>query len=219
MKSSSTFFIQRYSLSTSILLGTLFGLASFLVSDNGVTPEKYLEIYQKGKTKFEQRHLTDEIHYALKYIPQELKLINLEKKGAMNQELFDEFKKDDKNYHEFLMQLSIPSFGDEFLKFKLDEGMTYEERLKYYSFEMKNDIKLVVDKQDTLPCTTYIFERNFGASPNASFTLGFELPRSYDQFTILLNDKAFGNNDLTFDYLRKDIKLLPTLKNYKKWKK
>ena len=212
------FFLKRYYWSTTILLGFLFGLTSFLVLDNGVTPEKYLEIYQKEKSKFEKRRLTDEIHYALKYIPQELKLISLEKKGAMNQELFDEFKKDGKNYHEFLMQLSIPSFGAEFLKFKLDEGMTYEERLNYYSFEMKKDIKIIIDKDDTLFCSSYTFERNFGASPNASFSIGFELPRSYNQLTILVDDKVFGNEHLSFDYLRKDIKVLPTLKNYKKWK-
>ncbi|MBL1281088.1 MAG: hypothetical protein COA33_012480 [Fluviicola sp.] len=159
-----------------------------------------------------------EVVYKVQYVPLELKLIQLDKKGAMSEPLYTQYKNDRKHYVEFLLQVSIPNFGEEFLKYETSES-SYESRLDYYSFQFKNDIRFIFDQKDTVLCDEFIFERNFGISPNASFVIGTSITKKYSQISVLVNDRVLSDRKVIFDFSNKDIKKLPSLKKYNKWKK
>ncbi len=200
------------------LLGSLL-VSAFSMSPFGVDPEEYLKVFNANKISLSQKTTVNSFEYSLMYVPNELRLISLEKKGALTDEIYKEFTIDRKNYMEFLLQINIPNSGANFLDYASNEEDSYEDKLKYYSFTMKEDILIILDGADTLNCSEYVFERNFGASPKGSFTIGFSDISNFNTIEIRLTNKMMGNDPVVFNFSKKELEVLPTLKNYKKWKR
>jgi len=209
-----SYFLRVFSFVLVLLLGASIQVMDF----KKVDPQKYLEIYTQNRAQTTKSELVDNIQYKIQYVPLELKLIQLHKKGAMSESVYDQYQFDKKKYVEFLFQISIPEFGGEFLKYESNET-SYNQRLDYYSFNLKDDIRIVLDKSDTVLCSEFIFERNFGSSPNGSFILGANISNKYKQLTVIINDRVLTSQELKFNFSYQDFKKLPSLKKYNKWKK
>lgn len=195
------------------LVVTTVLLCSFQSVVTGVSPDKFKAIYKKHQGKLVKNIAVHELNYSVAYVPVEMKIINLQKKKALSKVEINAIYAEYKKSKEFLLQLSISQFTNEWLKNRLDEGMDYSERVEYISFQMKNDIKFVLDKKDTIPCSNYIYERNFGTSPVTSIIIGFDTEKKYKKVEIILKDQLFNNDQLTFSFNSKDMNALPKLKN------
>ena len=78
------------------------------------------------------------------------------------------------------------------MKLGLEQKEDYYLRLKYYSFDIQNDLKLI-DGQDTMKCVFSHFERTYGILPYIKIVTAFEKSKKQG------GDKIFSYNDKTFN--------------------
>ncbi len=90
------------------------------------------------------------------------------------------------------------------------EGMA---RIPYFSFSLKNDLKLLEDGQE-LPCVLFLFSRNYNLAPTLDFALGFEASPSGNRVDKIFRyeDKIFGLGIVQLAVTAEALKALPTLK-------
>lgn len=145
--------------------------------------------------------ITQELHmqandFRIQYVPADLQV--LADKGAVSKE--ERSKYDGYAY----FRLSVQNEGFE------PQGDT----LSYLNFNMGNDLMLVMDKGDTIPCIFYQKIAN-GNKHRHDFMVVFEepAPHTLDEhdFRFVYADKVFGTNPVSFRFKGKDLKNIPQL--------
>jgi hypothetical protein len=85
----------------------------------------------------------------------------------------------------------------------------YFEKLQYY-INAQSDFKLVIDDSDTLECSLYHFERNFGSAPYINVNIGFKRDREItNNVTLLYFDRVFSNGLIKYKYDEEKLNQLP----------
>jgi hypothetical protein len=131
-----------------------------------------------------------DVNLTLKYISNEqMALRDLDDLSKATQASFDSILKGYDSLLFFNLEVSIDHFNEELLHYKPEQGASFEERVAYYSFDMQKNICIVVAEKDTIPCTMYHYERNYGVSPKNTFMLGFEA--SHLKNAVLIYDNQF----------------------------
>ena len=119
-----------------------------------------------------------EVNVKLRHISgEEMALREIGDLSKATQAMFDSAAKAYQGKLYFNLELSIDGFNEELMHYRPDPSgseAAFEERVSYYSFGMQKDSFIVVAEKDTIPCTMYHYERNYGVSPNNRFMLGFE---------------------------------------------
>ena len=119
-----------------------------------------------------------EVNFKLRHISgEEMALREFGDLPKATQAMFDSAAKAYEGKLYFRLEISIDGFNEELMHYRPDASgseAAFEERVSYYSFGMQKDICIVVAEKDTIPCTMYHYERNYGVSPNNRFMLGFE---------------------------------------------
>lgn len=185
-----------------------------------LSPVEYQNWYGKNKENFVQSQVVDVYKYDLMLIPTDLKLLNYTNNNKLSQAEVKEFLKIHENSIEFSLKIEIPENGTiEFLKYPGSNGKTYDERLKYYAFELQKNIQLKTSNGKTYSCQDYVFERSFDIQPNATMTFSFDRPKDKKNFQVLINDNGFKEVKLVFSFESKKINKSPKLKYSTIWNK
>lgn len=199
----------------SILL--LFLLASFTVQWCKVQPDEFLNEFQQHKPHFERSYPDSIAHYELKLIPRELQVIQAVRQSKLTPQEAQTWLTSKDETYDFMLRISIPELGrTEFLKKELDQ-MDYEARLKYYAFELKNDISATIDGNH-VGITDYHFERDFGIGPHGVFRFSVPRRKKDKELVLVINDKVYGTRSALFVLDVKKMNKLPKLKHIDKWK-
>ena len=170
--------------------------------------EDYVAGLKNEKTNVLSKTIGD-VTYNLIYKPADYVML-MENKN-LNKELFDSIKNDYRKMEYYTLELVINNFNDEILKYKTRSPEEYSEKVDYYSFRFQQDVFEVIEK-DTLKCTSYHFERNYGISPKIRFNLAFASSVSEADRTIYINDKYLGTGPVKMTFSKKDLNNLPELK-------
>lgn len=143
---------------------------------SSVTDVKAFVADEEKKKNYETK--IQEVNFKLRHISgEEMALREIGDLSKATQAMFDSAAKAYQGNLYFNLELSIDGFNEELMHYRPDPSgseAAYEERVSYYSFGMQKDISIVVGEKDTIPCTMYHYERNYGVSPNNRFMLGFE---------------------------------------------
>jgi hypothetical protein len=100
-----------------------------------------------------------------------------------------------------------------YLKIDLVAKNDYYARLKYFSFEIQNDLKLI-DGADTLKCVFSHFERTYGITPYIKIVTAFEKnPTSKNDLYFTYHDQLFNNGIIILPVKQKALKNIPKIKN------
>ncbi|WP_234387196.1 hypothetical protein [Aquimarina sp. Aq78] len=83
----------------------------------------------------------------------------------------------------------------------------YESAVKYMSFTIENDFKIVTQSGDTIPCLGTTFERNFKVAPFKRLLLHFGNILPEENIKLIYEDHLFGNGILKFKFTETPIKL------------
>jgi hypothetical protein len=83
----------------------------------------------------------------------------------------------------------------------------YEEAVKYLSFQISNDFKIVTSSGDTIKCSGSLFERNFKVAPFKRALLYFDNINPADNIQLLYQDRLFGNGMIKFNFKETPLKL------------
>lgn len=110
----------------------------------------------------------------------------------------------------FKLRISIDEFHDEIIKYNIRNDNEYEERVKYFSFYMQNNFKLI-DGIDTLPCVMFNYERTFNLTPNSNFQIAFPSTLNKASKTLVYDDIYLGTGKVMLTINKEKIKLIPKI--------
>jgi len=184
----------------------LYSFTSKLSIVGKLTPQKYVAYIAQNEAKISKKQESNGIVYELKYIPTDLLFLNYMKGRGFTKKEHAAFQKDNHESSTFQFRISTPQNGSiEFLKHPIQNGKSYEERVKYYSFELQNDIYLTDGDGNKYACTGYVFERNFGIQPYGIIHLVFPIDASKKEITVSINDNGIATNHVQFEFAKKDL--------------
>lgn len=98
------------------------------------------------------------------------------------------------------------------LKFKVSGTEEYNERLDYFLNAAREEITLDYGNTRLKP-TGYLFENNYGLTPNETMVVGFEIPDEAPREDMLLvyNDRLLRNGIIKIMFYKKDTKKISLL--------
>jgi len=184
-------------------------VTQFITSD-GVNREGLMRWLNDNKPKLEREREMDEVQYTLRYQPKEYMALLESGFNAPDSIV----RKDLQHYtgmQSFNLRIAIKDYQFEALKYHVKGDQAYDARVKYCAFTMQNDISLLLDGKDTIPCCLFHFERSFDASPVCTFMIGFSQEmidkknKNYHDATIMFYDRLFDKGIIKFRFERNDI--------------
>jgi len=177
-----------------------------------LSPANYVNWVKDPKNGLQKEKQIKDLIFSLLYQPAEYVICQDRKKESISSE---ELKKELDAHSEleyYNLKIGAKDYNGELLKYDLESGHDYKERVEYYAFKFEKDIKMVVGI-DTVPCSIFHFERTFDVAPYSSFLLGFKIPlknKGKDR-TIVIDDKIFNKGTVKFLFSEKRISTLPKL--------
>ena len=177
-----------------------------------MTVDEFISWSREGDNGLNKTKDISDIKYKLSYLPAPV-MAFLELRSEEYNDV--KFKTTSENYSAmtyFNFRMEAIDGTGELLKHNLQSPAQYEERVKYISFEMQNDLFLVQGK-DTLFPGLYHFERVFEIAPYATVMFAFdnELFNSKEEFTIVYYDRLFDKGYVKFNYKNKQLINLPNI--------
>lgn len=154
----------------------------------------------------------EKIEFQLQYMPAEYMVVKMYK-DSLNTLNNVRLKASAKGYEQlqyFKLRISIDDFNDEIVKYNIRNDFEYEERVKYYSFNMQHRLKLI-DGNDTLPCVMYNYERTFNLTPNSNFQLAFPVTGNKSNKTLIIDDLYLGTGKVMMALPEEKIKSIPQI--------
>jgi hypothetical protein len=177
-----------------------------------MTPNEFATWCADEENSLTKERIVSEMKYRLSFLPAESMAL-LELRG----EDYDagKFNKALENYSEmtyFNFRVEVTNGKSELLKYQLTSPGQYEERVKYYSFQIEKDICLV-QGSDTIQPGLCQFERIFEVAPYANLMFAFD-NKKFDrsrEFTIVYNDRIFEKGLIKYNYKSKQLINLPNI--------
>jgi hypothetical protein len=151
------------------------------------------------------------INYTLQYKPLDYVIVRELREDVSDKKKMDEIKKEYGKFDYYTLEITIDEFKDEILKYNVRSENDYAERVKYYAFKFQNDLKMI-QEGDTVNCTSYHFERNYGLSPKIRFLLAFQKANDLKERTFICNEPFLGNSVVKINLDPNLLKDIPSLK-------
>jgi hypothetical protein len=155
-----------------------------------------------------------EVNFKLSYMSSEAMAIReLGDLSKATQASFDTLVKSYDSLMFFDLEISIDHFNEEMIHYGpvLRDEASFENRVAYYSFGMQKDICLTIAGKDTVPCTVYHYERNYGVSPQNHFMLGFRASRVKDA-VLVYHNQLLATGPVKFALKEQDLLYHPKIK-------
>lgn len=156
---------------------------------NELSPKQYVSWLKKSSNGLRVQQDGEAFQYDLQYNPSELMaLTELGPANGLSKTVVDSLGKEYDGLEYYTLKITSKQNQD-ILKQNVQESGDYYMRLNYLTFEMQNDLELIVDS-DTIPCALYHCERNYGSAPYMKISIGFpviELPEQGDRQIKLLS--------------------------------
>jgi hypothetical protein len=188
------------------VFGLLYSFTCKMSLGGKLTPQKFVAYVAQNEAKISKKQASNGVVYELKYVPTDLLFLNYMKGNKYTKKEYTTFQKENQGTSTFQFRISTPQNGSiEFLKHPIQNGKSYEERVKYYSFELQKDILLTDSDGNKYACTGYVFERNFGIQPYGIIHLVFPIDVSKKQVRVSINDNGIASNQVQFDFAKKDL--------------
>lgn len=178
-------------------------ITEFISSETSIAKKEYPKWVESKENGLNNLKIINKFNYEIQYKPIEYILA---KKN------YDSLKVSDyDNLHYIDLKLSHEDF-QEYLKIDLVEQNDYYHRLKYFSFEIQNDVQLI-DGNDTLKCIFSHFERTYGITPYIKIVMAFEKNiGSKNDLYFSYHDQVFNNGIIILPVKNEALKNIPQIK-------
>ncbi len=148
-------------------------------------------------------HFLSGIEYKATLVP--LQYYILKNEGVNNFERVDSIYQSIKN--ERVIEVEFQQEKEEDLLKSEYTNLDYESAVKYMSFSIEKDFKVVTQSGDTISCSGVTFERNFKVAPFKRLLLHFGNISPAEDIKLIYEDNLFGNGILKFKFTETPIKL------------
>ncbi len=181
-----------------------------------LSPLQFVQWVDSEKNGLLVKKEIGDYEFSLQYRPEEYIVLMEEKNEQISREKINMRKKRLEGLEYYTLRIGSKRNTD-VLKTGVGSEQGYYDRLGYFIADMENDISLI-EGNDTLACSLYHFERNYGMTPRCTFLLGFEKSKekkngSSDR-TLLFADRALGTGPVYLKIKQSDITNIPELKTY-----
>ncbi len=202
------------------LIASTFFMVSCSDRSQVYKPSDYINWINNPENNLISEHKSDTFTYSIQYRPTAYLALMESGSPEIQIEEFQELEKSLSGQEQFLFRVSLSNGESNWLESGTKNFNDFDEQINYLSFVMQKDFKLVKD-QDTIDCSMFHFERDYGIRPFGTFLLGFyestEKPVSVDSITdkslkVIFTDSAFEDEIVEFNFSSNDIKKIPTLK-------
>lgn len=188
---------------------------------NEYEPVDYINWVNNPKNGLISETISGEYTYALQYRPQVFLSLLEAGSNELTHHIIDSIEHSFSGMQQFLFKVSLNNGSSDWLQSSTKNFDNYDEQIKYLSFSMQNDF-IIIRKGDTLDCSMFHFERDYGIRPFGTFLLGFPIETDQmtkndttghnESFKVIYKDSAFGDEVVEFNFSSNDINKIPTLK-------
>lgn len=161
---------------------------------------EYVSFYKSENPLNKNKQIGD-WKYTLSYCPKELMAIK-EMGGNLDTTLFKEICSHYEEMEYWDFRIENTKVHSEPLKLSTVKR-DYTETVKYASFGMQNDIKLLINEIDTVECGLFNYERAYNIAPEARFTLAFpknKMPKNIETLTFIFYDHLIDQGIIKFSF-------------------
>jgi hypothetical protein len=178
-----------------------------------LTPIEYVGWFRSLENGLRKSKKVGEMTYSLQFKSHEYIAIIETRNQNVVENKIERRARDLEGLVYFDLTISLKEGSGELLKHDLGSEEDYQDRVKYMSFSMQHDIKLV-QGHDTIPCGLFHFERIYDAGPYSSYVLAFDSKRvdQTRELTFVLDDKVFHNGTIKFTYSPNKLMYVPKLR-------
>lgn len=104
------------------------------------------------------------------------------------------------NKTERIIEFTFEQNDEKDLLYEDFTSISYENGIKYLSFEIDKDFYVVTSKQDTIKCSGVNYERNFKVAPYQKIMLFFSGIDPKEEIQLVYNDKLFKKGIIKFQF-------------------
>lgn len=164
--------------------------------DDSAIRYKLFQLEDMGwKSKNNSQQIED-INFTATEVPIEYYLL----KDQGKSDLFNIDSLYNQNKFERIIEFTFTQEDEEDLLKEDFTNLSYEEGVKYMSFNMENDFYIVTSRNDTVKCSGVNYERNFKVAPFQKIMLFFSGIQPKDKIQLIYNDKLFGKGIVKFKF-------------------
>lgn len=163
---------------------------------------KFFNLSQEGWKSQRIIQFIDDINYTATEVP--LQYYLLKNIGNNPQKIDSVFAT---NSDERVIEIEFQHADQTDLLLQEYTNKTYEDAVKYMSFKIEKDFKVVTTSNDTIMCSGVHFERNFKVAPFKRLLLYFNDIKPEDNIQLIYQDNLFGNGIIKFNFKETPLKL------------
>jgi hypothetical protein len=180
-------------------------------SNKSLSPEEYGQEIKNNKNLNKVVSVGD-LDYTFRIVPPEL----LALKSATDEQKHVDVKKylarlKELNGYLFVnIEIQLHDGTKSHLKYKLSSRSEYEQRVMYYEFYAKDDVKLHCEGTDIAP-KSYQFENHLDLMPYNTLIVAFPECAGEEDIQVVFNDRALNNLFVKANFGRDEINRIPKL--------
>lgn len=141
--------------------------------------------------------------FTMTYLPSEFKAIQQLRKESENLALREEVAQEYSHLEFYELEIALPEFKDEAIKYVTSDPTDYQKLVQYYGFMANRDLKIVVGG-DTILCPVHTWERTYNAANKIVLEFGFPADQLKDKTKetrdIIFYDRVFGCGPIHFRF-------------------
>lgn len=148
--------------------------------------------------------------FLLQYKPHEYISLMEHRKGEISARELNETVAEIQDLQYYNFRIGSNS-GKALLSSGIQAENEYYSRLNYFVSHAQHDIYLV-EAQDTLPCSLYLFERNYGLAGHNNIVLGFKRSYRASDKLFVYEDQVLGTGPVKLKIEKESLANIPPLK-------
>lgn len=191
-----------------ILLCSLYLCAC---SSNKMGPKEYVQAVHQDKQLNKQIKI-GKILYTFSMVTPEMTALKAAQnsEGHIDPSIYQQRLKELKDHLLLHIHQQVEGSKNSVLKYNLKEPAEYEQRVMYYEFYAKNDIKLLSNGKELAP-EAYQYENHMDLAPHNTIVVSFPKEKNAKEWQVVFNDRPFNNLFIKVNFTQEDINELPRL--------
>lgn len=164
--------------------------------DDSAIRYKLFQLEDMGWKSKKNSQQLDDINFTATEVPIQYYLL----KDQGNSDLFNIDSLYNQNKFERIIEFTFEQQDEKDLLEEDFTKLSYEDGVKYMSFNMVNDFYIVTSEKDTIKCSGVNYERNFKVAPFQKIMLFFSGINPNDKIQLVYNDKLFRKGIIKFKF-------------------
>lgn len=195
-----------------IYIAILISMMSCMTFKKSLDSEQYLDWYRSANNVFYAKAEQEQVSYEVRLLTTDYEIANEQLDQVKTSKELKDLQKASKEQLTILMKVSIPWDGNDIFSYNPSSAILPENRMNYFAFAMKQDIRLLTNHSDTINCSQLLFEKGLNQSTSGTFVLDFDNISTKNVSALLIHDRALSGGKIVLSLQKWNKTKLPKLK-------